>query len=603
MKTRNLIAILMALTLGVLMSSSVASGISSLDTAFNRPYGYAIYGHDVSDSASASAIQPDGKIVLAGSAFNGVHSNLLIIRLNGDGSMDGSFGNKGAATYGNGYDNYGFAMTVRSNGKILVAGCSYNGRNYDVLLVQFNSNGTLDSTFGTGGVVSYTSGVNNFGYALSVQLDGKIVVAGQTHNGMNYDVLLLRFNSNGTLDGTFGKAGVVAYDSGNNDYGCALSIQQDGKIVVAGITFNGINNDVLLLRFNTSGTLDTTFGKAGVATYDSGRDDSGLAVALQQDGKIVVAGSTFNGVDSDVLLLRFNTSGTLDRAFGKAGVVTYNHNCNEYAVAVAMQPDGTIVVASNCFNDTNYSAIVLTYNGDGTLCGSYGVGCTIATVIGGYAFVNALALQQDGKILISGARVAKGEIDLFAARVIIAADVLPTFSISGRVLTVDMGTPTKPKAGMGTPTAGVTITLAGPISKTTVTDLSGNYTFAGLANGSYTVTPVKSGLAFNPNSRSVIINGASIQGQDFSGSNVFATFAISGTVFSANRTPLAGTTIMITGAATGATITDARGNYTFTGLVSGNYALAPSTAGFTPVSRNVFVSGTNVTGQNFTKNP
>ncbi|MHC4687194.1 MAG: hypothetical protein ACYTEW_23225, partial [Planctomycetota bacterium] len=116
-----------------------------------------------------------------------------------------------------------------------------------------------------------------------------------TFNGTDGDVLVLRYNSDGTLDTTFGTNGVATYDSGNVDEGRKTILQPDGKIVVSGATFNGTDGDVLVLRYNSDGTLDTTFGTNGVATYDSGNVD---------DGKIVVPGVTFNGTDYDLLVVR-----------------------------------------------------------------------------------------------------------------------------------------------------------------------------------------------------------------------------------------------------------------------------------------------------------
>ncbi|MCL4476730.1 MAG: carboxypeptidase regulatory-like domain-containing protein [Nitrospirae bacterium] len=175
--------------------------------------------------------------------------------------------------------------------------------------------------------------------------------------------------------------------------------------------------------------------------------------------------------------------------------------------------------------------------------------------------------------------------------------VTQTYSISGTVSTPAGGTP-------GSPIAGVTMALSGTSTGTTTTDANGNYTFAGLSNGSYTITPSKAGYSFTPNNRAVAINGANITGQNFTGATVSATYSISGTVTD-GVSPLSGVTMTLSGAGTGTTTTDVSGNYTFTGLANGTYTVTPSRTGYTfsPTSRTATISGADVTGQNFTGMP
>ncbi len=162
-----------------------------------------------------------------------------------------------------------------------------------------------------------------------------------------------------------------------------------------------------------------------------------------------------------------------------------------------------------------------------------------------------------------------------------------TFSISG---TVTSG---------GIPLTGVAMVLSGPSSRTTTTDSSGNYTFAIVGNGSYTVTPSKVSYVFSPASRSVTVNGASVTGQNFTAT----TFSISGTVTSGGS-PLAGVVMILSGTANKTTTTDSSGNYTFTTVGNGSYTVTPSKVGyvFSPANRPVSVSGSNDTGQDFTAN-
>ena len=171
--------------------------------------------------------------------------------------------------------------------------------------------GDLDPTFGIGGKVTTGIGTDDYGYAVAIQADGKLVVAGETNNGINYDVALVRYNANGTLDATFGTGGKVTTAIGTLDYAYALAVRPDGKLVAAGETFNGSTADFALARYNANGTLDPTFGTNGtVKTAIGTRDDAASALAIQADGKLVAAGETDNGTNYDFALARYFGSAT-----------------------------------------------------------------------------------------------------------------------------------------------------------------------------------------------------------------------------------------------------------------------------------------------------
>ena len=146
--------------------------------------------------------------------------------------------------------------------------------------------------------------------------------------------------------------------------------------------------------------------------------------------------------------------------------------------------------------------------------------------------------------------------------------------------------------------------LSGASSATTTTNGSGNYSFIGLSSGSYTVTPSMNGYTFTPTSRNVNISGSNVTGQDFTGTPV-PTYSISGTVRTSGGSPISGVTMALSGASSATTSTDGSGNYNFSGLSNGSYTLTPSMSGYTfaPTSRNVNMSGANVTSQDFTGTP
>src|SRR6185503_10246187 len=180
-----------------------------------------------------------------------------------------------------------------------------------------------------------------YGFAVTIQPNGKIIVAGASWGVNNDDFALARYNSNGSLDTTFDTDGKTTTPIGSgDDYGRAVALQSDGKIVVAGTSFNGSNNDFALARYNSTGSLDTTFDTDGKVTTSFGSgEDFGRGVAIQSDGKIVVAGHS----DGKFALTRYNNNGSLDMTFDTDGKVTTTIGAGDFGFAVALQPDGKIL--------------------------------------------------------------------------------------------------------------------------------------------------------------------------------------------------------------------------------------------------------------------
>jgi uncharacterized delta-60 repeat protein len=232
--------------------------------------------------------------------------------------------------------------------------------NTDFGLARYNADGTLDTGFGHGGKVTTDfSGSFDEAQAITIQLDGKIVLAGrartQTSTSSNDDFALARYDTNGTLDTTFGTGGKVKTDfSGvpGFDEAHALAIQLDGKIVAVGlavVSTPGLEkDDFALARYNANGVLDTTFGSGGkVITDFSDANVNAFAVAIQLDGTILIAGSgSTSTTTADFWLSRYRTNGTLDTGFGTAGRVTTDFSGrDDVAFGLAIQPGGKIVAA------------------------------------------------------------------------------------------------------------------------------------------------------------------------------------------------------------------------------------------------------------------
>ncbi len=346
-------------------------------------------------SAEAVAIQADGKIVAAGTG----NQSFVLIRYNTDGTPDVAFGNAGVVRTTIGYFCEAHAVTVQGDGKIVVAGRSY-GSTYYLTLARYNGDGSLDGTFGSAGIVTLAVGDDSGAHGISIQSDGKIVVAGYSHNAISFVFLLARFNPDGTLDSAFGAAGLASTAIANSAVAQALAIQSDGKIVAAGDSWDGSADTFALARHNSDGSPDLGFGIGGVVT--TGVVGIARSVAIQSDGKIVAAGTPYQ-------LVRYNADGTLDATFGGTGIVSTHVAKGEgQAYALAIQSDGKIVAAGTAGTGrygTNYNFVLSRYGSDGMLDGSFGVGGLAITDVGGPSSsdgVYALAVQNDGKLVAAG---------------------------------------------------------------------------------------------------------------------------------------------------------------------------------------------------------
>ncbi len=349
--------------------------------------------------ASSVAVQSDGKIVAAGYSNNGSNNDFALARYNADGSLDTSFSSDGKVSTAIGsYGDEAQAIAIQPDGKIVAAGYSNNGSNDDFALARYNVNGTLDTSFSSDGKVTTDigSGEEDIAYAVAVQSDGKIVAAGYSGSAF----ALVRYTADGSLDTGFDTDGKVTTAIGTNDNTAyALAVQSDGKIVAAGYS----GSEFALVRYTANGSLDTSFGTGGKVTTAIGSIiDTVRAVAIQSDGKIVVAGNSDNGSDDDFALARYTADGSLDTSFSSDGKLTTDFGSNDVdrAYAVAVQSDGKIVAAGYGNHD---DFALARYTADGSLDTSFGAGGKVTTDLGsGDVEALAMALQPDGKIVAAG---------------------------------------------------------------------------------------------------------------------------------------------------------------------------------------------------------
>ncbi|HYG11850.1 MAG TPA: Calx-beta domain-containing protein, partial [Pyrinomonadaceae bacterium] len=371
------------------------------------------------------ALYTDGRIVVAGGENSSGQLDFGVVRYNTTGAPDTTFDGDGKAVTDFPLNEETITdMAVQPDGKIVAVGrmnprlIIIETQDFNFLLARYNPDGSLDTSFGSGGLVStdFTGNGDDFAHAVVVQPDGKIVVAGQTGANSTFSPLsdtsfgVARYNANGTLDETFGTGGKVTVDFGSgHDNANDVALQADGKIVLVGSNFI----EFKLARLNPDGSLDSgaagdttpgdMFGTGGKVSTDFGEQDEGAnAVLIQPDGRIVAAGSASN----DFALARYNADGSLDTTgFGTGGKVTTDFAEGVDAIqSLALQTDGKIVAGGEATSSGNNRDFALArYNSNGSLdTTGFGTGGKVTTDFGSFDRANDIALQTDGRIVAVG---------------------------------------------------------------------------------------------------------------------------------------------------------------------------------------------------------
>ena len=380
-------------------------------------------------------LQADGKIVVVGCVSNGSNNDFGIARYNTNGTLDPTFGSAGMVTTDfAGSNDEGYDVAIQPDGKIVVAGVTNSGGdNNDFALARYNPDGSLDGSFGSGGqVVADVIGASEVGQAMVLQPDGKIVVAGS----IGYSLVLARFNTDGTLDPTFGSGGTV---TGSAPGASAMALHPDGRITVAGAVHSGSYN-FSLARYNANGSPDNSFA---ANTDFFGGPDQISSIAIQPDGKIVAGGYAYSSaIGTDLALARYNSDGTLDSAFGSAGKVTTGLAANpryDYIGGLALRPDGKIVVGGQTDTDvaTGNNFVVAQYDVNGVLDPTFGTnGATITDFSAGEDVAYNMLLLPDGKVVAVGQTFNGTDSDFALARYNVDGNLDASF---GDAANIDFG--------------------------------------------------------------------------------------------------------------------------------------------------------------------
>ena len=363
------------------------------------------------DVANAVGLQPDGRIVTLG-GYPGLGTAQYETRHTTGGVLDPSFGTGGVAGQARSPSMLANAMAIDAAGRIFTAGSYYTpcaGHTCigptTLLVGRLTPDGALDSSFGSGGWATSASGLqgNSIARAIALQPDGKIVAAGTTDDSFIFNprpshFAVVRFTAAGASDTSFNGSGAVVNTFGGQSAALALALHPDGRIVATGHTKTGEQYDVVVLRYTAAGAIESQ----GVWDIGSSTLDAGGAVIVQPDGRILVAGS----MDPNGFIARFADPATYDASFGDGG----KRIVAGVVVALALQPDGKILALTNTFH-------VLRFLPSGAADTTFGIGGRLAIPMPAGALASALALQPDGRIVVAGsADAGTGSSDFALAR-------------------------------------------------------------------------------------------------------------------------------------------------------------------------------------------
>lgn len=397
-----------------------------LDTTFDSDGKVTADFGTFDDAGQAVAIDPDGKIVVAGFVSTGGNRDFAVMRFTTSGALDTTWDGDGLARtpIGGGQDA-ALAVGIQSDGKVVAAGYAETRK---VAIVRYNTDGSLDTTFDGDGIVTFLHEGQTRAYDLGFQSDGKIIVGGRAIGSNGIKFFAARLNTDGTLDTSFGLNGKTSFNVGerpSNAFG--LAIDGSDRIVLAGrgIGFH-TGFDFAVARLDADGALDTTFDTDGRVLIDmtgERRNDEGSDVVIQS-GKIVVGGSSFNKLGRwDFAAARLNDDGSLDTTFGGSGTGKIifpvgASNATDVATAMALQATGKVILVGRTKPPgMKFQYSVARLNANGTLDTSFsGDGVTLVQFGVREDRGNGVAIQSDDKIVVVGAAKVSRKFDVGVAR-------------------------------------------------------------------------------------------------------------------------------------------------------------------------------------------
>ena len=405
-------SILFCLTL-LIYSSLISLSPGDLDPSFGSGNGYVSIslGSSTIEGASDVLVQPDRKIVICGLTDIGLSGGqFAAIRYLHNGDLDSSFGTAGRFTYAKGTDDGALGMVRQSNGGLLLTGYVKEGGIYKVATMRLTSSGQLDTTFGnsSGFAITDVGGVESTAWDIALQANGKFIVSGYWSTATDYSMVIIRYNSDGSLDTSFGEDGTgivkLPIVAGNGSDAYSVTVQSDGKIVAVGFYGDPDGDSAIqLVRLTTTGRLDTGFGTNGIKrTAITSGYDAAYGVTIQSDNKILVAGVA----EPAALVIRYNADGSEDTNVGTngTGIMLIELGTDAYGRGIAIQADDKIVIGGFYFQSlSQVYGFIRRYTSSGSVDTTFGTQGTVITALNvAYEAITNLIMQPDGKIIAAG---------------------------------------------------------------------------------------------------------------------------------------------------------------------------------------------------------
>jgi uncharacterized delta-60 repeat protein len=391
------------------------------DGTIDSTYGNKGFSANVEMIEPAAALQSDGKIVVVGATTTS-NSDFIATRFDTSGKLDHAFGNKGVMVTDAGSETDALSsVAIQSNGKIVAGGQTSRSGINQFALIRYDKNGTVDTSYGSNGLV-----VTNFGGACNInsivlQTDNKVVAAGTFNNGSSTDFAIARYLKNGALDTTFNGTGEVTSNFGNSDNAISVAIDTTGRIVVGGYYTDPTNNSHFeIARYTTNGSLDPSFNGSGVTgtTFGSNREYLS-AIALQSNGEIIAGGNVWGGYSyAELAFVRFNVDGSIDNSFGTNGQTLdpMGSNDYDYIYFLTIAANGQIFSGGYTLSDNLGYFTLIVLNQNGSLDSNFAADGNLLFYYPGndIGYLTPM-VQNDGKIVVNGTTTVPG-IPNFLAR-------------------------------------------------------------------------------------------------------------------------------------------------------------------------------------------
>lgn len=381
-----------------------------LDNSFDMDGLVTMDINNSNDVMKSIITQADGKIIVAGYTSDMVIDKFCLVRFNSNGMVDNSFGSNGVVITTFAYTSIASDVALQNDGKIIVAGHTWGGSENNFALARYNSNGVLDASFGNLGTVSTPfSSKNAVARTLKIQTDGKIVVGGHVYSSNNDfdEFAIARYNTNGSLDVTFGTGGQVAtsFGIGTKNWINSIQLQNNGKIVAGGFS----NNFFALARYNLNGTLDLTFGINGLITTIIPNTTQGIinSIALDTDESIFAGGfstDTINNGTNNSTIVKYDSLGNPDSTFGMNGILVTNISAENDVIAdILIQADNKLLMAGSSSENSVFQFAIARFDSTGNPDSTFGANGVVKTLVNpNFNQLEAITLQSDGKVLTTG---------------------------------------------------------------------------------------------------------------------------------------------------------------------------------------------------------